>query len=77
MLRFWQDRIDGSLELLSELVEDEHIRVRLHAVLALGFSSADQARNIALRATRHPMDYGLTKVLEDTMDYFERVGSRD
>ena len=77
VLRFWQDRIDGSIDLLSELVEDEHIRVRLHAVLALGFSASDQARNIALRATKHPMDPGLTKVLEDTVDYFERARSDD
>ena len=77
LLRFWQDSIEGSIELLSELVEDENIRVRLQAVLALGFSSSGEARNIALRATKHPMDRGLTKVLEDTIDYFERVGSQD
>ena len=72
VLRFWQDRVDGSIDLLSELVEDAHIRVRMHAVLALGSSSSDQALNIALRATKHPMDPGITKVLEDTLDYFER-----
>lgn len=77
VLRFWQDRIDDSTELLSELVEDEHIRVRLQAVLALGFSNSDQALNIALRATKHRMDPGLTKVLEDTVDYFERAQSED
>ncbi len=77
VLRFWQERIDGSLDLLSELVEDEHIRVRMHAVLALSSSASDQALNIALRATKHPMDPGMTKVLEDTLDYFEKSGSQD
>ena len=73
VLRSWQDRIDNSIDLLSQLVEDENIRVRMHAVLALGSSTSDQALNIALRATTHDMDPGMTKVLEDTLDYFERV----
>ena len=77
VLRSWQDRVDDSIGLLSQLVEDEHIRVRMHAVLALGFSTSDQALNIALRATKHPMDRGTTKVLEDTLDYFERVRARE
>ena len=77
VLRFWQDDIAGSIDLLAERVEDENIRVRMHAVLALGFSSSDQARDVALRATKHPMDPGITKVLEDTVDYFERVVSAD
>ena len=75
VLRSWQDRIDDSIDLLSQLVEDENVRVRMHAVLALGSSNSEQALNIALRATKHPMDPGMTKVLEDTLDYFERVGA--
>ena len=39
VLRYWQDRIDNSIDLLAKLVEDENIRVRLEAVLACGFSS--------------------------------------
>lgn len=75
VLRFWQEKIDDSLDLLSALVEDKHIRVRLQALLALGFSTSERARNIALGVTKHPMDDGLRKVLDDTLDYFERVKS--
>jgi len=75
VLRFWQDRIDGAIDLLSERVEDENIRVRMQAVLALSFSLSDEARNIALRVTKHPMDVGITNVLRGTMEYFERAGS--
>ena len=47
--------------------------VRLHALLVLGFSSSDRARNIALRVTKYPMDGGLRKVLDDTMDNIDTV----
>ena len=73
VLRFWQERIDGSIQLLKQLVEDEHPRVRLQAILACGFSSSRQAPEIALQAAKHPMDPGLKKALDDTMDFFERA----
>lgn len=73
VLRFWQEDIDGSLDLFDELIEDEHMRVRLQALLGLGFSSSPKARNIALKVTKNPMDHGLQKVLDNTMDYFERA----
>ena len=74
-LRFLQHDIDDSLELLRGLVNDEHIRVRMHAVLALSASSSEDAMGIALEATQHPMDPGIEKVLEDTLDYFDRSRS--
>jgi putative membrane-bound dehydrogenase-like protein len=73
VLRFWQDRMDHSIELLEKMVEDDHARVRLQAVLACGFNSSDRAVSVALRATRHPMDAGLRNALDDTMDYFDRI----
>ena len=73
VLRFWQNRIDNSIDLLRELVEDRHPRVRLQAVLACGFNSSDQAANVAIRATKHPMDAGMRHALDDTMDYFDRI----
>ena len=72
VLRFWQDDIDGSLALLGKLIEDPHIRVRLQALLALGFSKSKEARNIALRVTKHPMDHGLQMVLDNSLDYWKR-----
>ena len=72
VLRFWQDNIGGSLALLGKLIEDPHIRVRLQALLALGFSKSKEARNIALRVTKHPMDHGLQMVLDNSLDYWKR-----
>lgn len=77
VLRFWQDGIDGSIDLLAKLVEDEHPRVRLEAVLACGYSTSEKAPEIALQAAAHPMDRGLQTVLDETMDYFERARAHD
>lgn len=75
VLRYWQDRIDNSIDWLARMVEDEHIRVRMEAVLACGFSSSARAAEVALQAARFPMDAGMQKALGDTMDFFERSGS--
>ncbi len=75
VLRFQQDEIDDAIDLLEKMVEDEHPRVRLQAVLACGFSSSDRAESVALKATLRPMDAGLQHALDDTMDYFERARS--
>ena len=75
MLRYWQGRIDNSIDLLAELVEDEHIRVRLEAVLACGFSPSERAREVALQAAKFTMDPGMQKALDDTMNFFERSRS--
>ena len=73
VLRYWQHEMDDSIDLLSRLVEDEHPRVRLEAVLACGFSSSKKASEVALQAAAHPMDLGLKTALDETMDYFERA----
>ena len=75
VLRYWQDRIDNSIDLLAKLVEDRHIRVRLEAVLACGFSSSERAPEVALQATKFTMDLGIQKALDDTMNFFERSRS--
>ena len=75
MLRYWQDRIDNSIDLLAKLVEDKHIRVRLEAVLACGFSSSERAPEVALQAAKFTMDLGIQKALDDTMNFFERSRS--
>ncbi len=73
VLRFWQNEIDDSIDLLAKLVEDEHPRVRLEAVLACGYSSSETAREVALQAAAHPTDLGLQTVLDETMNYFDRA----
>ena len=75
VLRYWQDRIDNSIDLLAKLVEDKHIRVRLEAVLACGFSSSERAPEVALQAAKFTMDLGIQKALDDTMNFFERSRS--
>ena len=77
VLRYWQDRIDNSIDLLAKLVEDEHIRVRLEAVLACGFSSSERAPEVALQAAKFTMDPGIQKALDDTMNFFERSRSTE
>lgn len=76
VLRSWQNRLNGSIDLLETLVEDEDFRVRLEALLACGFSDSDRARDVALLVTKHPMDVGMRHVLDETMDYFDRARSR-
>ena len=73
VLRFWQDRIDGSIDLLARRIDDPDPRVRLQAVLACGFSKSPKAKETALGAAEHKMDPGLTHALDRTMDYFERI----
>ena len=72
VLRYWQHKIDDSIDWLAKLVEDEHIRVRMEAVLACGFSSSERAPEVALQAARFTMDPGMQKALDDTMVFFER-----
>ena len=75
VLRFEQNEIEGSIDLLSTLIEDGHPRVRLQAVLASGFSASGRGAEVALKATMNPMDAGLQHALDDTMDYFDRAPS--
>ena len=77
VLRFWQDRIDGSIDLIGKQINDPDPRVRLQAVLACGFSTSEQAMETALGAAEHEMDAGLEHALDQTMDYFERMQKRN
>jgi HEAT repeat protein len=72
VLRFWQDRIENSIDLLDKQVNDPDPRVRLQAVLACGFSSSDKAVETALGAANHKMDLGVEHALDQTLDYFEQ-----
>jgi glucose/arabinose dehydrogenase/lysophospholipase L1-like esterase len=72
VLRFWQDRIDNSIDLLAKQINDPDPRVRLQAVLACGFSQSDRAMETALGAAERELDAGLQHALDQTMDYFEQ-----
>ncbi|MDB4703781.1 GDSL-type esterase/lipase family protein [Akkermansiaceae bacterium] len=72
ILRSWQHRIEGSVDLLRARIHDEDSRVRLHAVLAIGDSHSSQARTVALEVTEHVMDSGLEYALDQTMKYLDK-----
>jgi glucose/arabinose dehydrogenase len=76
VLRFWQDRIDGSIDLLAKRINDPDPRVRLQAVLACGFSKSPNAMENALGAAEYELDPGLKHALNQTMDYFEELEKR-
>ena len=77
VLRYWQDRVDESLDLLRRLVDDPDARVRLEAVLACGFSRSEEAQEVALEAAEHPMDPGLRLALDQTLDFLEQTRGRE
>ncbi|MDA7866641.1 GDSL-type esterase/lipase family protein [Verrucomicrobia bacterium] len=69
VLRFWQDRIGGSQNLLAKSVNDEHPRVRLEAVRALIHDPSAKAAAAVLEGLNHPvdrfMDYALWLSIND------------
>jgi len=56
VLAYWQERIPRALELLAERVSDEHPRVRLEAVRALGRIPDRKAFDLALSVQYRPLD---------------------
>ena len=56
VLRFWLDRVEGSLELLAAKASDDHPRVRLEALRALIHEGSARAAEAALTVLDHPMD---------------------
>ena len=71
VLRFWQDRIDGAIDLLAKLVNDPDPIVRLQAVLACGFSQSPRSLETALGAAEYTIDAGLEHALDETMIYLQ------
>ena len=67
VLRFWQDEIDGSLDLIRQQIDDSDMRVRLQAVLASSFSKSEKALETALEAANYEMDLGLEHALNETL----------
>ena len=56
VLGFWREKVDGSLSLLIERVNDEHPRVRLEAVRALAQHPNADAATAVLEGLNHPVD---------------------
>jgi len=68
VLRYWHDQIDSPLELLVTAVKDPDPRVRLEAVLTLGYVPDPQSAVIATRVLSLPMDRYLGHALTLTVD---------
>ncbi len=75
VLCYWRDRIDGTLDLLRTLVNDDFARVRLEAVRALSFFDGEEAtlaQEIAMESLLHPQDYYLEYTLNETNKTLDR-----
>lgn len=72
VLSFWVDRIDDAVPTLSQLVGDEHGRVRLEAVRALSFCEGDEAIEAALGVLEHDIDDYTQYTLDETMKALEQ-----
>lgn len=67
VLCYWRDRVPGALAILREKASDESQRVRLHAVRAASFFPEVAATEVALAATKLPVDYYLDYVIGETL----------
>lgn len=67
VISYWRDRVPNALALLQRQAGDEHPRVRLQAVRAASFFPVIQATEVALAATKHPIDYYLDYTLGETL----------
>ncbi|CAN0408874.1 unnamed protein product [Laminaria digitata] len=70
VLRYWIDEIQDAPALLARLVEDNHIRVRLEAVIALGHADFPEAEALVLKAATLPTDMGLDHAIQETLKVF-------
>lgn len=71
VLRYWIDRVDGSLARLRALALDPHPRVRLEAILSLSDFRSAEAAEAALGALALPADYYIGYALGETIATLE------
>ncbi len=62
----WHSRLSNPLELLTELIADDHPRVRLEAIAALAAVGTPEALQLAQRAKDKPLDPFLEQALKLT-----------
>jgi len=67
VIAYWRDRVPDALSLLRVKATDENARVRLHAVRAASFFAEAAAADVALAATKHPIEYYLDYVIGETL----------
>ena len=67
VISYWRDRVPNALALLRERAADENPRVRLQAARAASFFSSLESVEVALAATKKPIDYYLDYTLGETL----------
>ncbi|MEI6053015.1 MAG: PVC-type heme-binding CxxCH protein, partial [Opitutaceae bacterium] len=67
VIAYWRDRVPEALSLLRVKASDENARVRLHAVRAASFFPEAAAAEVALAATKLPIEYYLDYVIGETL----------
>ncbi len=67
VIAYWRDRVPEALSLLRLKASDENARVRLHAVRAASFFPEAAAAEVALAATKLPIEYYLDYVIGETL----------
>jgi glucose/arabinose dehydrogenase/azurin/lysophospholipase L1-like esterase len=67
VISYWRDRVPNAMTLLRDRAADESPRVRLQAVRAASFFRDTAAAEVALAATKLPIDYYLDYVIGETL----------
>ena len=66
-------KLPNALKLIHERIEDKHGRVRLEAVRACSFFSADEGIEVVLDVLNHDMDDYIQFTLDETMRHLESL----
>ena len=67
VVSYWRERVPNAIALLRERATDENPRVRLHAARAASFFSSLDSVEVALAATKKPIDYYLDYTIGETL----------
>ncbi len=67
VISYWRDRVPNALALLGTSATDESPRVRLQAARAASFFSSLESVEVALAATKKPIDYYLDYTIGETL----------
>ena len=67
VISYWRERVPNALALLAERATDDNPRVRLHAARAASFFSSLESVEVALAATKKPIDYYLDYTIGETL----------
>lgn len=67
VISYWRDRVPNALALLRTSAADENPRVRLQAARAASFFSSLESVEVALAASKKPIDYYLDYTIGETL----------